>query len=95
MTAFFDACVTVHPPHFVRDDKHWVNLDNGSEVDIELERTGTRGPGRISLPAMTTTLIRLDGPRAELAAGLGYRVTNFLVGPERPLEVKLVIAADK
>ena len=95
LKALFEACVTVHPPQLVRDDKHWVKVENRSAFDIWLERTGDCGPGKIEIPALSSTLMRFDGPDVELAAGLDYGVANFLVGPDRPLDVKLTIPETK
>ena len=95
LTALFEACVTVHPPHMVKEDKHWVKIENGSVFEIKLERSGERGPRKITVPPLGSVLVRFDGPDAELAAGLDYRVAGFLVGPDRPLDVKLTVSEAK
>jgi hypothetical protein len=92
MAAMFSACVRVSPPHHRTGSKVWVKIENRCELDIELQRVGEVGPGRIKLPARATSLLRIDAPPEGLSAGLPYRATNFLTGPDQPLSVKLVVA---
>ncbi len=85
----FDACVHVHPPHHSDDKRVWLRVENRSELDIQLERTGEVGPRKLTLPARGTTLLRIDGKPADVAAGLFYRATNILTAPGQGLEVQL------
>lgn len=91
LAPLYAACVEIDPPHHRSGNKVWVEIKNGCELDIELERVGTSGPAKITLPAHTTSLVRLDVPAEELAKGLPYRAVNFLIGPNEPLPIKLVI----
>ncbi|MBN2448350.1 MAG: histidinol-phosphatase [Phycisphaerae bacterium] len=93
LAPLFEACVEVLPPHHQDKDRVWVKVRNHCELDITLERAGEHGPGTIKLPAEATTLVRIDAPADVRAAGLSCRATNFLIGPEKPLLVKLVIPA--
>lgn len=88
----FDACVQVAVPHLTSGKNLWVKIHNVSDVDVELERSGGVGPLLLTLPARTTSLVRIitDQP-APLE--LQYKATNFLVGPEENLPVVLKIPA--
>ena len=91
LAAMFSACIRGNPPHHRAGNRVWVKIENRCELDIELQRVGDVGPGRIKLPARATALVRIDAPAEALSAGLPYRATNFLIGPDQPLSVKLVV----
>ncbi len=91
----FHACVQVHPPHHRAGNRAWLTVHNRCELDIELERVGSDGPKKINLPAGATTLVRVDASDEDLAAGATYRATNFLVGPDQPLEVRLRVPVER
>jgi hypothetical protein len=67
-------------------------LVNRCELNIELERVGAAGPEKITLPACSTVLLRLQSPDKAESVDLAYRAVNFLVAPDRSLEVKLTVA---
>ena len=100
----FDACVEVRPPHYRAGDMEGrppqrrargnvcAELVNRCELNIELERVGAAGPEKITLPAGSTVLLRLQSPDKAESVDLAYRAVNFLVAPDRSLEVKLTVA---
>ncbi|MCF7976043.1 MAG: hypothetical protein K9N55_19655, partial [Phycisphaerae bacterium] len=85
-----------NPPHLRRDNKDknestiWFEVGNTSPVTLNLQRTGKTGPGQVTLPARTVTLIRLTAP-ADASVELAYTVTNALIAPGQGLPVKAVI----
>jgi hypothetical protein len=91
LAPFFHACVQISPPHHRSRDRLWAEIHNRCELDIELERIGDVGPRRLILPARTTSLARFDIPRDQSAEALLYRATNFLLGPEEALTVRLTL----
>jgi predicted metal-dependent phosphoesterase TrpH len=91
LSQMFANSVQVCPPHHQNGKRTWVAIRNGCELNIELERVGDKGPRNIRLPALRTTLVRFDVPIGELAGGLVYQTGSFLVGPNQPLRVKLVV----
>jgi predicted metal-dependent phosphoesterase TrpH len=93
LAAMFAAAVQVEPPHHRAGDTVWVKVRNRSELDIELERIGPGRPAKIDLPARACCLLPITAPADELSEGLPYRALNFLVGPDQPLAVRLVIPA--
>jgi len=100
----FDACVEVRPPHYRAGDMEsrppqrrargnvCAELVNRCELDIELERIGTAGPEKVTLPACSTLLLKLQSSDRAGSVDLAYRAVNFLVAPDRSLEVKLTVA---
>jgi hypothetical protein len=91
--SLFLLCVQVAPPHVCEGKKLWTMVENGCELDIKLERTGTTGPETILLPAKATTLVRIDFEGDRPPATLTYKTSNFLIGPGQSLAVKLAIPA--
>lgn len=91
LAALFPACIQVNPPHHRSNDRVWIEIENHCELDIELERVGQVGPARITLPARATSLLRINASADQRTQGLQYRTKSFLIGPDQPLSVKLVI----
>lgn len=91
LAALFQACVKVHAPHHSAGNQKWVRIENRCEVDLELQRVHEGDPARISIPAGTTTVARFCGMVWQDTPSLRYRVKNFLVGPDEPVEVELHI----
>jgi len=93
LQALFAACVQIGPP-FHQDSKSlYCEVRNRCELDLALERIDGRGPAKISLPALATTILRIARPAKTPAGSSSYRAVNFLIGPEEPLEVKLELPA--
>ena len=69
----------------------WFEVENTSPVTFELERTGDAGPGRITLPARSSTLVRLTTPLDADSIELAYTVNNALVAPGKGLPVRTEI----
>jgi hypothetical protein len=74
-----------------------LQVSNSSDVDYELERIeahpGLGAPWKIVLPALKTVLFEVHGRKStaneQQAEPLKYKVSNLLVGPDKPLEVSL------
>jgi len=66
-----------------------------SDIDIDLEKAGTLGPGKLTLAANATTILRTGiGAKAEEAPAqieLSYIAGNFLIAPGKGLPVTLTI----
>lgn len=91
LSALFAESVRVQPPHHRAGDDVWLRIDNACELDLELERTGKVGPERLRLPARASSIVRLRGTTSMPADGMSYKVTNFRIGPDRPLPVQLTV----
>jgi hypothetical protein len=97
----FERSVTiVNPERTIRGKgRGYVQLRNTSDLDYELERTGTVDgltiPGSLVLPAGKTALLEVRG-QGKIKTGvrqfaLPYRVKNLLIAPDEGLPVKLAI----
>jgi hypothetical protein len=93
LQALFAACVQIDPPFHQAGKTLWLEIHNRCELDITLERVGSQGPATIALPALATTVLKIDQPAKTPAASLSYRAVNLLAGPDEPLEVKLELPA--
>jgi hypothetical protein len=92
LRAIFDRSVQVDKPYLVEGDTIWFEVTNNSDIDIEMQRLGRGGPGKLTLPANAITMVRtkIDG-KAEKAE-LKYQITNFLVASDKGLPVSLVVS---
>lgn len=92
----FAAAVTLHRQEVTLSGTHVFNLQihNRTDVPLLLERSGVLAelsfPERITLPPHRTVLLPVRSTAADREGSgsfrLPYRVTNFLVGPGRPLD---------
>ncbi len=91
LEAIFKESVAINKPHHKTKNTVWVTIRNDSAVDIEMERAGTQGPEKLTLPANATTLLRSGIPEGAEQLKLSYVVRNFLIAPEKGLPVDLTI----
>ncbi len=91
LAALFAACVEIDAPHHHSGDTAWVRVRNLSELDIELEHIGKGQPPHVLLPARATSLVRFNNVAKQSAEGVEYKALNFLLGPDKPLTVRLEI----
>ncbi len=89
LAGLFAASVVVQPPHHRAGDDVWFRIDNGCELELELERTSSAGPQRLRLPACASTVVRLRNPASQPVETMNYNVSNMLIGPDQPLPVQL------
>jgi predicted metal-dependent phosphoesterase TrpH len=91
LAEYFPRCIQVFPVHYRHDQHAWFKIANLCPLDLKLERTGEVGPKTLDLPALATSLIHVTVTADQLAAGLNYRVTNFITAPKQSLEVTLTV----
>ena len=87
----FAACFQVAEPHLRSGNAVWTTVKNNAAMNIELQRTGSVGPERLSFPAGATTLMRVTGAKPDEPIELSYTATNFWIAPETGLPVTLRI----
>jgi predicted metal-dependent phosphoesterase TrpH len=92
LRSMFEACVAIRPPHRRTADAVWVEIDNHSELDIELRAAGDAQPALVKLPARSTALVRFQAPPESLRKGLPYRAVNFVPDVGTSLDVMLAVA---
>lgn len=88
----FHRCIEVLPPRVWPQKTGWVQIRNLCEADILLERPGSWRPEKIVLPARSTTMVKATFSPKLNRVEVKCTATNFLVAPETPLSVTLVIA---
>ena len=95
LDAIFKESVEVGKPYNKYRDIILVEIKNSSDIDIDLERAGTLGPGQLTLAANATTILRTGtGAKAEedpAQIELSYIARNFLIAPNKGLPVTLTI----
>jgi hypothetical protein len=95
LDAIFKESVEIGKPYNKYKDTIWVEIKNSSDIDIDLERAGTLGPGQLTLAANAITILRTGtGAKAEEAPAqieLSYTARNFLIAPNKGLPVTLTI----
>jgi len=88
----FDASVSVAAPHVRGKNYLLLEIRNSSHVDVQLQRTGPVGPATLTLPADSTSLVKVDAAQPRESVDLKYQVTNFLVAPKTGLEVVFTVS---
>ncbi len=85
------ACVEVASPVWVKKDTLGFDVTNRALIDLEIERTGSYGPRKVTIPARSryymTTKINTQSDSTQMA----FRVNNFLVAPGQGLTETLEI----
>lgn len=87
----FDASVEVLPSPVRSGKTVWAQIRNCSNADVLLQRTGGPGPGMLTLPAGTTTLVKVAAGEGDEPLQLRYTATNFLIAPDTGLPVTLTV----
>lgn len=87
----FYGCIEIVPPAVWPKKSGWVQVRNRCAADIHLERPAAWRLEKLVLPADSTTLVRIAFPAKGNVAEAKYTATNFIIGPDQALEVKLVV----
>jgi len=91
LQAIFRESVEIGKPHHRTKSAIWVTIRNDSAIDIDMERAGTQGPEKLTLPANATTLLRSSIEEGAEQLKLSYVVRNFLIAPEKGLPIEFTI----
>ncbi len=95
LDAIFKESVVIGKPYNKYKETIWVEIKNNSDIDIDLERAGSLGPGQLTLAANATTILRTGiGAEAEEVPAqieLSYTARNFLIAPDKGLPVTLTV----
>jgi 3',5'-nucleoside bisphosphate phosphatase len=87
----FKASIRVSQPHLRAKDAVWLQIQNVSDVDLQLTRAGKTGPAKLTLPARSTSLVKIGTSQPAKPLELSYTATNFLIAPKTGLPVVLQI----
>jgi 3',5'-nucleoside bisphosphate phosphatase len=91
LDAIFKKSVQLGRPHHRTKGTIWVTIRNASIIPMDLERVGTQGPEKLTLPANATTVWRSKVDQDAKPAKWSYVVRNFLIAPGKGLPVDLTI----
>lgn len=91
----FAASVQINPPHLRTKDAVFFSVRNLSDADFVLQRTGQLGPQTATLPARTTSLVKVNTPTPAKPLVLEYTVTNLWIAPETGLPVRIHVPAER
>lgn len=91
LEAMFAAGVRVLPPNSRGKAHVNVCIENSLPCDLVLKQAGKVGPAEITLPAKATTLLRVNAQDPNSPQELKYTVANWLVAPNKGLEVTLTV----
>ncbi len=86
-----EESIEIAPPHYRGKNYVMVKVRNKSDIEIQLERTGSIGPETATLPPQSTTMVKIGTGNPEGPLELAYKVTNFLVAPGEGLEVSVAV----
>jgi 3',5'-nucleoside bisphosphate phosphatase len=96
LAPLFERSISDLRPTRREGDRLWLTAENLTSTDIQLERTGRVGPPTLTLPAQATTSFWIAvEPGRPAPSELPYVATNFFIGPDKPLPVKLKIAGSQ
>ena len=91
LEAMFQASVRVGRPYHAEKNTYWLEIENLSEIDFELEKVDGEGPQQIKLPANSTIQARIKTKQPMDQVVLSYTVKNFLIAPETYLPVSVTV----
>jgi len=91
LEALFNESIHIGKPYHRTKGTIWVTIRNASTATMNLERAGTQGPEKLTLPANTTTVLKTGVDQNAKQAKLSYVVRNFLIAPDKSLPIDLTI----
>jgi hypothetical protein len=95
LEAIFKAAVQIKQPTRRHNGKAWFEIANNSAIDIELQKTGRKGPPTLILPANRSITVKVKVKEWQRKADLSYLATNFLIAPGEGLPVDLPLSVQR
>jgi len=91
LESLLEESIEIATPHYRAKDYVILKVRNKSDIEIQLERTGSIGPATTTLPAQSTSVVKIGTSNPEALIDLSYKVTNFLIAPGEGLEVSVTV----
>ena len=91
LEAIFRAAVSITDIEYGQNNLLRFRLNNESDLDLELDRTGKLGPKTLTLAAGSVLAIKTKVADLKAAVELDYEVKNLLVGVGKGLPVHLTV----
>ncbi|UCG47921.1 MAG: PHP domain-containing protein [Phycisphaerales bacterium] len=87
----FNASIRITRPTAGAKKRLSVQIINSSDLDIQLERVGKKGPKELTLPANAAATLKIKPKNSDDRIRLSYLAKNFLIAPDKPLPVTIDI----
>jgi hypothetical protein len=91
LNAIFRNSVKIDKPYLRKGNTVWFEITNNSDIDIQVQDLG-QGGQKMELPSNAITIVRTKVDAKAEQLELKYKITNFLIAPEKGLPVNLDIA---
>lgn len=91
LNAIFKESVEIDKPYLRKNDTVWFEITNNSDVDIQMQNLGQGGQS-MTLSANAITIVKTKVDAKAEKAELKYKITNFIIAPEKGLPVSLNIS---
>jgi predicted metal-dependent phosphoesterase TrpH len=91
LEALFNESIHVGKSHHRTKGSIWLTIKNVSIIPVDLERVGTQGPEKLTLPENATTVLEAGVDESAKQVKWSYVVSNFLIAPDKGLPVDLTI----
>ncbi len=91
LEGLLEQSIEIAPPHYRGKNYVLVKVRNKSDIELQLERTGSVGPATVTLPPQSTSMVKIGTNDPNGPIELAYKVTNFLVAPGEGLEVAVTV----
>ena len=91
LNAIFRESVKIDKPYLKKGDTIWFEITNGSDLDIQVQDLG-QGGGKMELPANAITIVKMKADKKAEKLELRYKITNFLIAPDKGLPVNLNVS---
>jgi hypothetical protein len=92
LDALFKAVVQIAKPHHKSGNTVWFEVNNRSDIDIELEKAGSNRDEALILPANATTVMKTRVDKETGKAKLSYVARNFVIAPDKGLPVDIRVS---
>ena len=92
LQALLERSIEIAPPHYRGKNFVILKVTNKSDIEIQLERTGSVGPATTTLPPQSTSMVKINTNDPKAPLDLAYKVTNFLVAPNEALQVAVTVS---
>jgi hypothetical protein len=88
--AIFKKSVEIDKPYLRKADTIWFEVTNNSDININVQSL-KKGGQRLEFPANSITIVRTKAGAEDEQVELKYKITNFIIAPEKGLPVNLVV----
>ena len=92
LEALFDGATRITDIQYEADNVVRFAIENGSDIALDLQRSGTVGPRELKVPPNAKALLKVKVEDVAAPLELAYIARNFVTGPNKGLRVSFMIA---